>query len=93
MIALNFQLTNEELLIHITIDDITLTLTIRFQDLEHYVLSFDDIIQLAMQIYNVQNVIPIPDDFFNENPLGGVNNPIVIYDSDEDDEGIEWDLQ
>ena len=93
MINLNFQLTNEALVIHITIDDITFTLTINFNDLEHYVLSFDDIIQLAMEIYNVQNVVPIPDDFFNENQLGGVNNPVVIYDSDEEDEGIDMDFQ
>ena len=69
---------------------ITLTLTIIFEDLEHYVLSFDDLIHLALQIHNVQNVVPVPDDFFNQNPLGGENNPIVIFDTDEEDEILRW---
>lgn len=86
MISLNFQLTADALLIFVTIDDVTITLTIPYDDLPHYVLSFDDLIHLAMEIHNIHNDVPVPmDDFFNENPLGGPNNPIVIMDTDEED--------
>ena len=87
-------MTADALLIFVTIDDVTLTLTIGYEDLQHYVPSFDDLIHLAMEIHNLQNEVPVPvDDFFNQNPLGGANNPIIILDSDEEDEGIEVDFQ